>query len=97
MGTQRVQMKGVLPWLVRCARPAGTKDFYPALAALIIPVQNIFLLTVQYFNLCVSWVCSRAGPHVSECASPGPTFFENHEMDIFIEGKNFNQYFPCMR
>jgi hypothetical protein len=42
MGTQRVQMKGVRPWLVRWARRVATRDFYPALAALVSPVQNIF-------------------------------------------------------
>jgi hypothetical protein len=42
MGTQRVQMQGVLPWLVRWACRAGTRDFYSALAALVGPVQNIF-------------------------------------------------------
>ncbi len=46
-------MKGVLPWLVRWARHAGTIDFYPALAALVNSVQNIFILTVHYFKLCV--------------------------------------------
>jgi hypothetical protein len=29
-----VQMKGALPWFVRWARLAGTRNFYPALAAL---------------------------------------------------------------
>ena len=43
-------MKGVLPWLVRWAGHAGTSDFSPALAALVGPVQNIFFLTVHYFN-----------------------------------------------
>ncbi len=49
MGTQRVQKKGVLPWLVRWALHAGTRDFCPALAALVRPVQNIFFLAVHYF------------------------------------------------
>ncbi len=35
-------MKGVLPWVVRWAHLAGTGDFYPALAALVSPVQNHF-------------------------------------------------------
>ncbi len=35
-------MRGVLPWLVRWAWCAGTRDFCPALAALVGPVQNIF-------------------------------------------------------
>ena len=42
MGTQGVQMKGVLPCLARWARCAGTRDFCPALAALFGPVLNIF-------------------------------------------------------
>jgi hypothetical protein len=50
MGTQRVQMKGVLPWLVRWARHAGTKYFCPALAALVGPVGNNFFLIVHFFN-----------------------------------------------
>jgi hypothetical protein len=37
-----VQMKEVIPWLVRWARRACTIDFYPASAALVSPVQNIF-------------------------------------------------------
>jgi hypothetical protein len=34
-------MTGVLPWLIRWARRASTIDFYPALAALVSPVQII--------------------------------------------------------
>jgi hypothetical protein len=73
MGTQRVQIKGILPWLVCWARLAGTRDFYPALAALVSTVQHIFSLTFHYFNFYVfpsfpaSWAGSRAGPPVSEC------------------------------
>jgi hypothetical protein len=50
MVTQRVQMKGALPWLVRCSCRACTRDFCSALAALVGSVQNIFLLYVHYFN-----------------------------------------------
>ncbi len=50
MGTQRVQMKGVLPWLVRWASRADTRDFCSALAALVGPVQNTCFLTVHYLN-----------------------------------------------
>jgi hypothetical protein len=52
MGTQSVQKKGVLPWLVRCACRAGTRDFFSALAALVSPVQNIIFLIkyTAYFN-----------------------------------------------
>jgi hypothetical protein len=36
--------------VVRWARHASIRDFYPALAALVSPVQNSFFLTVHYFN-----------------------------------------------
>jgi hypothetical protein len=49
-GDSRVQMKGVLPWLVRWAGHAGTSDFSPALAALVGPVQNIYFFQLHYFN-----------------------------------------------
>jgi hypothetical protein len=35
-------MKGALPWFIRWARRAGTRDFYPAYAAQVSPVENIF-------------------------------------------------------
>jgi hypothetical protein len=38
-------MRGVLPWLVRWARRAGTRDLCAALFALVGPVQNFFVLT----------------------------------------------------
>ena len=42
--------RGGLPWLVCWTCVAGTRDFCSALAALGSPVQNIFFLTVHYFN-----------------------------------------------
>ncbi len=41
----------VLSWLVRRTRRACTRDFGPALAALISPVQNIIFLTVHFFTI----------------------------------------------
>jgi hypothetical protein len=38
--------------VVRWARRTCKRDFYPALAAPVGPVQNIFFLTAHYFNLC---------------------------------------------
>jgi hypothetical protein len=35
-------MKEILHWLVHWALHAGTRDFYPALTALVSPVQNSF-------------------------------------------------------
>jgi hypothetical protein len=53
MVTQRVQMKGILSWLIPCTRRAGTRDYYPALATLVSTVQNIFFPSpVHYFTLC---------------------------------------------
>jgi hypothetical protein len=61
MVTQRVQLKGVLPWLVHWACRAGTRDFCSALSALLGPVQNIFFLTVHYLNSFDPIAGSRAG------------------------------------
>ncbi len=47
---ERVQMKGVLSWLVRWACHAGTRDFCLALAALVGPVHIFFLLTATLFQ-----------------------------------------------
>ncbi len=44
---------GVLPWLVRWARSAGSIDFCPALAALVIPIQNIICITAHFLTLLV--------------------------------------------
>jgi hypothetical protein len=40
--TKSTKMKGVLSWLSCWACRAGTRDFCPALAALVGPVQTIF-------------------------------------------------------
>ncbi len=53
MGTLGVHRKQVLPWLVRWAPRVGIRDFCPALASLVNPVQNIFFLTVHLFTLLV--------------------------------------------
>ncbi len=72
MGTQRVQMKGVLPWLVCWARRAGTRDFYPALAALVSPIQNILFSSPYTISIYVSPSHSDLGrPPLSECVVSG--------------------------
>jgi hypothetical protein len=48
MGTQRIKVKGVFPWMARWARFAGTRDFCPALVAVVGPGQNMFFLAVHY-------------------------------------------------
>jgi hypothetical protein len=50
MGTQKVQMKGVLPWLVFCACHDDRRDFCSALAVLVGTVRNIFFFTAHYFD-----------------------------------------------
>ncbi len=40
----------VLPWLVRWARRARTRDFYPALSALSGGYKNIFFLTAHFVS-----------------------------------------------
>ncbi len=50
MGTQRVQIEGVHPWLVCWACRAGTGYFCSSLTALVSPVLNIFssLYTISF-------------------------------------------------
>jgi hypothetical protein len=55
-------MKGTLPWWVRWACRAGTRDFCSSLAALVGPVQNIFFPNLHY-NLFVP-VVQQAGQAV---------------------------------
>jgi hypothetical protein len=49
-------MKGVLPWLYRWARRAGTRDFCPALAALVSTVLHLspsVVLQRLSLNMCL--------------------------------------------
>jgi hypothetical protein len=57
-------MNRVLPWLVRWACCARTRDFSCALAALVGHVQKYFFLTVHYSSphRPASWESSRAVP-----------------------------------
>jgi hypothetical protein len=64
-----VQMKGALPWLVRWACWAGTRDFCPALAALVGQVQTIIFLTAHFFSSFV-FIAQQAGQaFVPQCLS----------------------------
>ncbi len=63
MGTHWVHSKGVLSWMVRWAQCSGTKDFCPALAALVSPVQNIFSLPSHY-SLSFVPIAQQAGQAV---------------------------------
>jgi|688.fasta_scaffold452096_1 hypothetical protein len=64
METQRVQMKGVLPWVVCWALRAGTGDFCPALgcSSFFPPRTLVQLICPQRL---ASWAGSRAGVPVS--------------------------------
>jgi hypothetical protein len=48
MGTERVQMKGALPWLVYWALHASTRGFCLASAALLGTVQNMYYVLLPY-------------------------------------------------
>jgi hypothetical protein len=67
MGTKGVHMKEVLPCFVPWAHCAGTRDFCPALALLVCPVQNIFFLF--HFIVLGSWAGSRAASPVAKYVS----------------------------
>jgi hypothetical protein len=73
MGTQRVQMKRVLSWLIRWALHAGTRGFFPALAALVgpppppntkyfFPFRTLFQFISPHRP--ASWAGGRAGSPV---------------------------------
>jgi hypothetical protein len=75
MVTQRVQMKGIFPWLVRWACRAVTRDFCSALTALVGPVRTKYFFphrTLLKF-LCphrsASWAGRHAGSPVSKYVS----------------------------
>jgi hypothetical protein len=72
MGTQRVQMNGVLPWLVRWTRRAGTIDIFFCLGCSSQPSTKYYFLTAHFFTLLVPialqpgyWAGRRAGSPVS--------------------------------
>jgi hypothetical protein len=84
-------MKGILPCLVRWALCAITRDFYPALAALIAKVQNIFFLIVQYFNSFVP-VAQQAGQAIVPGHLPLNMclWFTVYICNIFFHLENFS-------
>ena len=54
MGTQRVQMKGVLPWLVRfVGLVVPVEEILSSIGCSGQPGTKYFFLIVHYFNLCV--------------------------------------------
>jgi hypothetical protein len=61
MGTKRVQMKGVLRWLFRWALHVGTQDFWPALADLVGPLQNIKFFFPYSISIHLSPSSSKPG------------------------------------
>jgi hypothetical protein len=70
MGTLGVHMKGVLPWLVRWARHAGTIEYCPALAVLVNPVQNTIFLNAHFFTcISVSLDMLFCGLFIASCVS----------------------------
>ncbi len=78
-----VRMQGVLPRLVRWARRAVTRDFCPALAALISPGQNIIFLTAHFFHFIsphhsATLPGSRAGSPVSVSLCSTLTHSQQH-------------------
>ncbi len=60
MGTQRVQMKGVLPWLVGWACNAGASDFCPAFVCSIRPSAKYFFSHHTLFQ-CICPIAQQDG------------------------------------
>jgi hypothetical protein len=61
MGTYKVQIEKILPWLVRWACRASTRDFCPALAALVDTVQIFFPHCTLFQLICPHRPASLAG------------------------------------
>ncbi len=64
MGTHGVQRKGVPPWVVSLSLSCRYKRFYPALTAIVSPVQNKFPHCTLFHCICQP-ECSCAGSPVS--------------------------------
>jgi hypothetical protein len=89
METQQVHMKGVLSWLVHWARCASTRDFCPALAALVGPVQNICsspYTVSRHFSTSpsklVRQLCRVACLLI--CVSGGGPIYKNKKQILFV-------------
>jgi hypothetical protein len=93
MGTQRVQMEGVLPWFLRWSRRAGTRDFYLAFASLVNLVQNIFPQPYTISIYAQPCLDSRAGPPVSECVSPHGTQTKQFALSHILYTP---PHYPCL-
>jgi hypothetical protein len=62
MGNLGVHMKGVLLWLIRWTRRAGTRDFCPALESLVSLGQNTIFLPAHFFQfISLHSPCSNLG------------------------------------
>jgi hypothetical protein len=59
-----------------------TRDFYPVLAAVVSPVQNILFLAVHYFNLCVP-IAQQPGQEVVQ-----------GRLSLCVSGQTYLDYLP---
>ncbi len=95
METQRVQMKGVFPWLVLWACRAGTRDFYPVLVALVGQVQKYFFITIHYFTSFVL-IAQQAGQAVVlGHQSLNMCLCSEHYLSSFAQNICINSVFRC--
>ncbi len=70
---------GVLLWLVCWARCAGTRDVWPALAALVGPVQNNFFHTGHYFSSFILWAILKGMLTNAQIVNPCPAAVREYE------------------
>ncbi len=87
------QMGSFLGW---CSLISGASigDFYPALVALVSPVQNIFFLTVQCFKLCVP-IAQQPGQEVVQGRLSLHVSPWTHLRHVFCLKKNRRIRVPC--
>ncbi len=85
-------MKGVLPWMVRWALLAGTRDLYSALAALGSPVKHIFHTYTISINVPIAQQLGKAVVHghlsLNVCL--------REQLHAFLLSKSFSSVVPTV-
>jgi hypothetical protein len=84
-------MRGVLPWLFRWTCRTDTRDFCPALAALVGPVENIYFLIIHYFNFFLSPSPSKLGRQPCWIACLFVHVSGTHLTPTFFAAANYKQ------
>ncbi len=96
MGTQRVQIKGILPWLVRWACRAGTRDFWYCLGCSSRPSTKLVFSSMYTISIPLSPSPSKLGRQPcwvaclsSMCLCDYPMYISSSFMVSYISISNW--------